>query len=148
MTLLFFALIQVKTSKYTIFTFLPRNLLEQFRRVANIFFLGTLAAPVVCKSAADMKMLQSVLVILQFFPEFSQVSPALACMPLLVVLAVSAIKDGYEDFKRHQSDRRTNDQPVRVLQGESIHNPYAPQQNLACHDRLHLICLAFSSAET
>jgi phospholipid-translocating ATPase len=25
------------TSKYTIFTFLPRNLLEQFRRVANVF---------------------------------------------------------------------------------------------------------------
>lgn len=27
---------QVVTSKYTIFTFLPRNLLEQFRRVANV----------------------------------------------------------------------------------------------------------------
>lgn len=31
---------QVLTSKYNIFTFLPRNLLEQFRRVANVFFLG------------------------------------------------------------------------------------------------------------
>lgn len=28
---------QVITSKYNLFTFLPRNLLEQFRRVANIF---------------------------------------------------------------------------------------------------------------
>jgi phospholipid-translocating ATPase len=33
---------QVLTSKYNIVTFLPRNLLEQFRRVANIFFLGKL----------------------------------------------------------------------------------------------------------
>lgn len=33
---------QVLTSKYNIVTFLPRNLLEQFRRVANIFFLGAL----------------------------------------------------------------------------------------------------------
>lgn len=32
---------QVVTSKYTIITFLPRNLLEQFRRIANmwVFFL-------------------------------------------------------------------------------------------------------------
>lgn len=32
---------QVLTSKYNIATFIPRNLLEQFRRVANVFFLGT-----------------------------------------------------------------------------------------------------------
>lgn len=31
---------QVITSKYNILTYLPRNLLEQFRRVANVFFLG------------------------------------------------------------------------------------------------------------
>ncbi|PCH37000.1 hypothetical protein WOLCODRAFT_32978, partial [Wolfiporia cocos MD-104 SS10] len=29
---------QVTTLKYSLITFLPRNLLEQFRRVANIFF--------------------------------------------------------------------------------------------------------------
>jgi phospholipid-translocating ATPase len=28
---------QVVTSKYTIITFLPRNLLEQFRRIANVY---------------------------------------------------------------------------------------------------------------
>lgn len=27
---------QVITSKYTVFTFVPRNILEQFRRVANL----------------------------------------------------------------------------------------------------------------
>lgn len=35
---------QVKSSKYTIYNFVFKNLLEQFRRVANIFFLGTWTA--------------------------------------------------------------------------------------------------------
>jgi phospholipid-translocating ATPase len=30
---------KVRTSKYTIITFIPKNLFEQFRRAANIFFL-------------------------------------------------------------------------------------------------------------
>ena len=60
---------QVITSKYTVLTFLPRNLLEQFRRIANIFFL-TIA-------------------ILQFFSIFSTVSPGLVILPLLIVLTIT-----------------------------------------------------------
>lgn len=90
------------TSKYNVVTFLPKNLLEQFRRIANIFFL--------------------ILVILQFFPRFTNVSPALAAMPLLVVLAITALKDAYEDFKRHQSDRFINNLGCHVLAGPTVHN--------------------------
>ncbi|GAA6062467.1 hypothetical protein JCM10212_000002 [Sporobolomyces blumeae] len=93
---------QVLTSKYNILTFLPRNLLEQFRRVANIFFL--------------------VLVILQFFPRFTTVNPGLSALPLIVVLFITAVKDGYEDLKRHQSDRAINNIKVLALRG-SFHNP-------------------------
>ncbi|GAA6016553.1 hypothetical protein JCM10207_002838 [Rhodosporidiobolus poonsookiae] len=93
---------QVLTSKYNIVTFLPRNLLEQFRRVANIFFL--------------------VLVILQFFPRFTTVNPGLSALPLIVVLFITAVKDGYEDLKRHQSDRAINNIKVLALRG-SFHNP-------------------------
>ncbi|ORX36159.1 putative phospholipid-translocating ATPase [Kockovaella imperatae] len=90
------------TSKYTIITFLPRNLLEQFRRVANVFFLG--------------------IAILQFFPKFSTISPGLVILPLLVVLAITAGKDGYEDVKRHQADRHVNNSIVHVLQGPGHEN--------------------------
>ncbi|KAG6908584.1 hypothetical protein DXG01_004071 [Tephrocybe rancida] len=96
---------QVLTSKYTIITFLPRNLLEQFRRVANIFFLA--------------------IAILQFFNKFSTISPGLVILPLLIVLAITAAKDGYEDVKRHQSDRRVNHTPVRILTGGGWVNPNA-----------------------
>jgi phospholipid-translocating ATPase len=55
--------------------------------------------------------------ILQFFSTFSTISPGLVILPLLIVLSISAIKDGYEDIKRHQSDRRVNSTKVRVLSG-------------------------------
>ncbi|TBU65246.1 phospholipid-translocating P-type ATPase [Dichomitus squalens] len=96
---------QVITSKYTVITFLPRNLLEQFRRIANIFFLA--------------------IAILQFFSIFSTVSPGLVILPLLIVLAITALKDGYEDIKRHQSDRAVNYSQVRVLAGGEFRNENA-----------------------
>lgn len=30
---------KIKTAKYTIYNFLPKNLYEQFRRIANAYFL-------------------------------------------------------------------------------------------------------------
>jgi phospholipid-translocating ATPase len=61
--------------------------------------------------------------ILQFFPEFSTISPGLVIIPLLIVLGITAIKDGYEDVKRHQSDRHVNHSQVRVLAGGEWVNP-------------------------
>ncbi|KAJ6602623.1 phospholipid-translocating ATPase [Mycena vulgaris] len=96
---------QVITSKYTIITFLPRNLLEQFRRVANVFFLA--------------------LAILQFFSKFSTVSVGVVVSPLIIVVAFSAIKDGYEDLIRHQSDKRLNYSKTLILEGAGWKNPNA-----------------------
>ncbi|WFD04967.1 P-type phospholipid transporter [Malassezia vespertilionis] len=98
---------QVKSSKYTLYNFVFKNLLEQFRRVANIFFL--------------------VLVILQFFPEFSTISPGVAMLPLLIVLAITMIKDGYEDVKRHQSDRSINLHKTHILAGGGFKNHNATE---------------------
>ncbi|KAG7093060.1 hypothetical protein E1B28_009352 [Marasmius oreades] len=94
---------QVITSKYTILTFIPRNLLEQFRRIANIYFLA--------------------LAILQFFPEFSTIAPGVVILPLIIIIALTALKDGYEDYRRHQSDQRVNQSIVQVLKGGNWVNP-------------------------
>ncbi|KAJ2990814.1 hypothetical protein NUW54_g8365 [Trametes sanguinea] len=96
---------QVITSKYTVITFVPRNLLEQFRRIANCFFLA--------------------IAILQFFHIFSTVSAGLVILPLIIVVAITALKDGYEDIKRHQSDRAVNYAQVRVLAGGEFQNENA-----------------------
>ncbi|KAK7015491.1 hypothetical protein VNI00_019121 [Paramarasmius palmivorus] len=83
---------QVITSKYTVITFLPRNLLEQFRRVANVFFAG--------------------IAILQFFSKFSTDLTWSRPTPNSHRSYNNAAKDGYEDIKRHQSDRESTIAPL------------------------------------
>ncbi|KAH8827405.1 phospholipid-translocating P-type ATPase [Flagelloscypha sp. PMI_526] len=90
---------QVISSKYNIFTFVPRNLLEQFRRIANLFFLG--------------------IAILQFFPEFTTVSASVVILPLAIIVFLTGAKDGYEDYSRHQADRAVNQSTTMVLHAES-----------------------------
>ncbi|EAA08202.6 AGAP002644-PA [Anopheles gambiae str. PEST] len=68
----------IKTSKYSILTFLPLNLLEQFQRLANFYFL--------C------------LLILQLIPAISSLTPVTTAIPLIGVLMLTAIKDAYDDF--------------------------------------------------
>ena len=36
-------------------------------------------------------------------------------MPLVFILLVTAVKDAFEDYKRHRTDNETNALPVRVL---------------------------------
>ncbi|KAI9100575.1 hypothetical protein DFS34DRAFT_578556, partial [Phlyctochytrium arcticum] len=83
-----FTLNAIATSKYTVVNFLPKNLFEQFKRIANLYFLG--------------------LTILQFFPAYSTINPFVSALPLLVIVGLQAIKDGFEDWKRHQSDKEMN----------------------------------------
>ncbi|KAI5077468.1 hypothetical protein GOP47_0007292 [Adiantum capillus-veneris] len=90
---------KVRTSKYTWLTFLPKNLFEQFRRVAYIYFLA--------------------IVILNQIPQLAVFGRTASLFPLLFVLVVTAIKDGYEDWGRHRSDVIENNRLAQVFtQGE------------------------------
>ena len=68
----------IKTSKYTLLSFVPVNLIEQFQRLANFYFL--------C------------LLVLQFIPFISSLTPVTTAVPLIGVLLLTAIKDAYDDF--------------------------------------------------
>lgn len=79
----------VKTSKYSIITFLPLNLMVQFSKMANVYFL--------------------LMVVLEFLPAVYQPGgPLSMLMPLLFVVFVSMIKDIIEDYSRYKSDQEEN----------------------------------------
>lgn len=85
----------IATNKYNLFTFLPKNLFEQFQRIANIYFLF--------------------LLILMMIPGISALNPASTAFPLVVVLSLTAIKDGSDDYKRYISDREINNRSVEII---------------------------------
>ncbi|KAK4797757.1 hypothetical protein SAY86_030083 [Trapa natans] len=87
---------EICTSKYTILTFLPKNLFIQFHRVAYLYFLAIAA--------------------LNQLPPLAVFGRTVSLFPLLLVLAVTAVKDGYEDWRRHRSDCKENNREALVLQ--------------------------------
>eukprot|EP01083_Nonionella_stella_P039195 106606_1 len=90
---------KIKTSKYSILTFLPLNLFEQVIHPANFYF---------CIIAA-----------LQSIPQvsISGGTPTIL-LPLLFVFTVTAIKDALEDQKRHKDDREENQRLIEILRND------------------------------
>jgi magnesium-transporting ATPase (P-type) len=83
----------IVTSRYTIFSFLPKSLFEQFRRLANVYFLvlGIIAAIGAYTNVYE-----------------TAIQPAGILAPMIIVVMISVIKDGIEDLKRHSADSRIN----------------------------------------
>ncbi|GAM23485.1 hypothetical protein SAMD00019534_066600, partial [Acytostelium subglobosum LB1] len=103
----------IKTTKYTLLNFIPKNLYEQFRRAANFFFL--------------------IILIIQVIPlHISAVNPYATIIPLIFVLAVTAVKEAIEDIKRRKHDITINNLPVRVFNGAVFEE--RPWKNLKVGD--------------
>ncbi|ORX86604.1 phospholipid-translocating P-type ATPase [Anaeromyces robustus] len=80
---------RIFTSHYTWYNFIFKNLIEQFRSVANFYFL--------------------VLVILQLLPQFQYgSSPITTAAPMLFIVGVTGLRAGFEDYKRHEADHKRN----------------------------------------
>ncbi|XP_071321691.1 phospholipid-transporting ATPase ID isoform X2 [Trachinotus anak] len=92
----------IKTSKYNIFTFLPLNLFEQLRRLANAYFLF--------------------LFVLQLIPQVSSLSWFTTAVPLILVLSITAVKDASDDINRHKSDNHVNNRRVDILIDGELRN--------------------------
>ncbi|CAL8326744.1 unnamed protein product [Boreogadus saida] len=85
----------IKTYKYNALTFIPLNLFEQFKRVANLYFLG--------------------LLILQIIPAITTLPWYTTLVPLVLVLTITAVKDLADDLARHRMDKEINNRKTEVL---------------------------------
>ena len=78
----------ISTTKYNAYSFLPICLLGQFKRYANIYFL--------------------VMAVIQCFPAISPINPISSIAPLVFVISLSVLREGFEDLSRHRSDLELN----------------------------------------
>ncbi|KAI1435898.1 phospholipid-translocating P-type ATPase [Xylaria sp. CBS 124048] len=85
----------IRSSRYTVLSFLPKQLFFQFRRLGNFYFL--------------------IISILQQVPGWSPTGRYSTLVPLLVFIAVIIAKEGWDDYRRYLLDREDNLALVAVL---------------------------------
>nr|XP_060635539.1 phospholipid-transporting ATPase VD [Anolis sagrei ordinatus] len=88
---------RIRTTKYRLWTFIPRNLYEQFHRAANLYFLF--------------------IVVLNWIPVVEAFRKEITMIPLLVVLTIIAVKDGLEDYTKYKLDKMINNFVTHVYNG-------------------------------
>lgn len=109
---------KVRTTKYTLLSFLPKNLFEQFHRIANVYFIF--------------------IVLLNWVPAISAFGKEVAMLPVLFVLGVTAIKDLFEDRRRHNSDKRINNSFCRVFKKSAERYVRVKWRDVRVGDLVHL----------
>ncbi|XP_047023326.1 phospholipid-transporting ATPase VD [Helicoverpa zea] len=109
---------KIRTTKYTLLSFLPKNLFEQFHRIANVYFIF--------------------IVLLNWVPAISAFGKEVAMLPVLFVLGVTAIKDLFEDRRRHNSDKRINNSFCRVFKKSAERYVRVKWRDVRVGDLVHL----------
>ncbi|KAL4432018.1 hypothetical protein ABPG74_017754 [Tetrahymena malaccensis] len=91
----------IHTAKYNFFSFIPLNLMEQFSKLPNVYFL----------LVGFLQMIDEI--------SNSEGRPVIF-FPLTIILCVTAIKDAYEDMKRHMYDKQENNKPILVARNKNF----------------------------
>lgn len=95
----------IRTSRYTVYDFLPKQLLFQFSRLANFYFL--------CVGVP------------QTIPGLSTTGSYTTILPLLFFVLLTIVKEGYDDWKRHRLDKVENARTAVALRKTSSPAPQA-----------------------
>ena len=85
---------KVRTTKYTLLSWIPLSLFYQFKRAANVYFLF--------------------ITILTAMP-FSPKRPSSMIGTFSMVLIFTMLKEAYEDYQRYKSDRELNNRESQRL---------------------------------
>lgn len=85
----------IRTSRYTVYDFFPKQLIFQFTRLANFYFL--------CVG------------IPQTIPGISTTGNYTTILPLLFFVLLTIAKEGYDDWRRHRLDKAENAKLATVL---------------------------------
>ncbi|KAI0123941.1 phospholipid-translocating P-type ATPase [Xylariales sp. AK1849] len=85
----------IQSSRYTVWSFIPKQLYFQFSKLANFYFL--------------------VMAILQAIPGLSTTGKYTTLATLVPFIAISMAKEGYDDYKRYKLDKGENRSEVAVF---------------------------------
>ena len=93
---------RIKTSKYSWYDFIFKNILEQYNNLANVYFL--------------------IMLILQLIPVVSISGGIPFYLPaIMVILTITGTLDAISDIKRHKSDNEENNEITHIYDFEQNH---------------------------
>ncbi|KAJ3108422.1 hypothetical protein HDU97_001129 [Phlyctochytrium planicorne] len=115
----------IRTARYTVWSFIPKQLGVQFSKVANVYFL--------------------MISILQAIPDLSPTGRFTTIFPLSIFVIFSMAREAYDDYFRHKHDAAENNGPVRRLKVN--HSPGAKRRHtLTRHNNEHEMAIMESSS--
>ena len=91
----------IRTCQYTLLTFLPLALFNQFKTAFNWFFL--------------------IYNIIASIPQISDLDPAAEVTPFVVVLILNLIKEAIEDYRKYVNDKKANGAKVLIFKENKFH---------------------------
>ena len=90
----------IRTSQYTLYSFLPIAIMNQYKTPFNWFFL--------------------VQAIIDCIPSISSVNPITTIAPVVVVLIISLIREAVEDYRKYSNDKLANETNVSIYKMPSF----------------------------
>ena len=84
----------IRTSQYTLYSFLPLAIINQYKTPFNWFFL--------------------IQAIIDCIPAISSVNRTTTIMPIVIVLMISLIREAVEDYRKYSNDKLANETMVSI----------------------------------